>query len=438
MKILYLQCGMGAAGDMLSAALLELVPNPEKFVERLNALKIPKVKYSALSQEKCGIRGTRLRVEIDGVEESSAHSHHHELHHHPDGDPATDCHHDAANAHHDPCHHQHDGDPNHDHAHHHEHHDLTSVAATINSLDLPAAVKSQAIAVYNLIAEAESVAHGCPVSEVHFHEVGAADAIADVVAVSLLLNEIAPDKIVASPICVGFGSVCCAHGILPVPAPATALILRGVPIYAGEIRGELCTPTGAALLKHFVSEFREMPPMTLVKIGHGLGSKDFPAANCVRAILGNSAEEKPTTDPRDEAATDCVAELSCNIDDMTGEQIAFATEKIFAAGALDVWTTTIGMKKNRPGVAISCICAKEKRADVARAIFKYTTTLGMRVRMTERFLLARRATTVVASKFGNVRVKEAAGFGISKSKPEFEDLRKIATDNNISPLDIKI
>ncbi|MCD8284306.1 MAG: nickel pincer cofactor biosynthesis protein LarC [Opitutae bacterium] len=426
MKILYLQCGMGAAGDMLSAALLELVPEPEKFVERLNALKIPKVKYSALSQEKCGIRGTRLRVEIDGVEESPAHSHHHELHHHPDGDPTTD------------CHHQHDDEPHHDHAHHHEHHDLATVAATINSLDLPAAVKSHAIAVYNLIAEAESVAHGCPVSEVHFHEVGAADAIADVVAVSLLLNEIAPDKIVASPVCVGFGSVCCAHGILPVPAPATALILRGVPVYAGEIRGELCTPTGAALLKHFVSEFCEMPPMTLLKIGHGLGSKDFPAANCVCSILGNSDEEKPATDPRNEVATDCVAELSCNIDDMTGEQIAFATEKIFAAGALDVWTTPIGMKKNRPGVAISCMCSKEKRTAVALAMFKYTTTLGMRVRMTERFVLARRETTVVASKFGDIRVKEAAGFGISKSKPEFDDLRKIANDNNISPLDIKI
>ncbi len=304
-------------------------------------------------------------------------------------------------------------------------------------MSLPAAVKSHAIAVYNLIAEAESVAHGCPVSEVHFHEVGAADAIADVVAVSLLLNEIAPDKIVASPVCVGFGSVCCAHGILPVPAPATALILRGVPVYAGEIRGELCTPTGAALLKHFVSEFREMPPMTITKIGHGLGSKDFPAANCVCSIFGISDEEKPATDPRNEVATECVAELSCNIDDMTGEQIAFATEKIFAAGALDVWTTPIGMKKNRPGVAISCMCTKEKRADVARAIFKYTTTLGMRVRMTERFLLARRET-VVASKFGDVRVKEASGFGIRKSKPEFDDISKIANDNNISPLDIKI
>jgi hypothetical protein len=233
MKKLYLDCGMGAAGDMLTAALLELLPDPKAFVAELNALQIPGVEYRAEPSVKCGITGTHMSVTVHGEEEES-HDHHEHDHHEHD--------------HHDHDHHEHD---HHEHHHHHHHTSLHDVEHIVREhLNLPAKVADDVMAVYGLIAEAESHAHGKPVTEIHFHEVGTMDAIADVVAVCLLLDKLAPNEIVVSPVHVGSGQVHCAHGILPVPAPATAYILKDVPIYGGAIRGELCTPTGAALLKH--------------------------------------------------------------------------------------------------------------------------------------------------------------------------------------------
>ena len=201
------------------------------------------------------------------------------------------------------------------------------------------------LAVYNLIAEAESHAHNAPVTEIHFHEVGTMDAVADVTAVCLLMDRLAPEKVVVSPIHVGSGHVHCAHGILPVPAPATAYILRDVPVYGGGVKSELCTPTGAALLRHFATDFGEMPVMKVRAVGYGMGKKDFTAANCVRAMLGD-AEEQP----------DVVCKLSCNVDDMTAEAVGFAMERLFEAGALEVYTVSVGMKKSRPGTMICALC----------------------------------------------------------------------------------
>ena len=198
-------------------------------------------------------------------------------------------------------------------------------------------VKRDILAVYGLIAQAESRVHGVPVPEIHFHEVGTLDAIADVTAVCLLMEELSPDQVAASPVHVGCGQVQCAHGLLPVPTPATAELLRDIPIYGGEIRGELCTPTGAALLRHFVTSFGPVPAMRTEAIGYGMGKKDFPAANCVRALLGETRDQ-----------TDLVVELSCNLDDMGAEDIGFAMEQLLAAGALDVYTLPIGMKKKLP------------------------------------------------------------------------------------------
>ena len=220
MKTIYLDCGMGAAGDMLTAALLELTADPVSFVKRLNSLGIPKV------------------------------THHHEHHHHE--------------------HHHHD----HDHGHH-SHTGLHEIEHIVSHLEVSEKVKKDILAVYTLIAEAESHVHGRPVSEIHFHEVGTIDAVADVAAVCMLMEELSPDKVIASPVHVGSGSVRCAHGILPVPAPATAYFLRDIPIYGGSTDGELCTPTGAALLKYFVGSFGEMPVMRPSAIGYGMGRKDF-------------------------------------------------------------------------------------------------------------------------------------------------------------------
>lgn len=246
MRILYLDCGMGAAGDMLTAALLELLPDRDAFVQELNSLGIPGVEFSPEKSEKQGIAGTHMRVRIHGEEE------------------ITDCPH-----------------------HHHHHGSMADIRSIVSGLPIPTMVKLDVLAVYGEIAQAESHAHGVPVEQVHFHEVGAMDAIADVTAVCLLMHRLAPDLVVASPVHVGSGQVRCAHGILPVPAPATAYLLRGIPSYSGDILGELCTPTGAALLKHFVTRFEDRPRMQVSAVGCGMGKKDFSRPNCVRAMLGD-------------------------------------------------------------------------------------------------------------------------------------------------------
>ena len=379
MKTLYLDCGMGAAGDMLTAALLELLPDPEEFVKELNDLGIPGVKYAAEKSVKCGITGTHLRVTVDGVEE-------------------------------------------HDHDHHqeHSHGSMADIRAIVNRLAIPVMVKLNILAVYEEIAQAESHVHGVPVNQIHFHEVGSMDAVADVTAVCLLLHRLDAERIVASPVHVGSGQVRCAHGILPVPAPATARILKDVPIYGGSISGELCTPTGAALLKHFVDSFGDMPVMKVSAIGYGMGKKDFPRANCVRAMLGTTQEQGET-----------VAELCCNVDDMTGEAIGFAMEQLFAEGALDVFTTPIGMKKSRPGVLITVLCQEAQKDKMIHLLLRHTTTLGIREQLCSRHTLTRRFETV-NTPYGSVRKKISQGYGIQREKYEYEDLARIAREQGMS------
>ena len=331
MKTLYFACNMGAAGDMLTAALLELHPDPQGFVDRMNALGLPGVEFRAEPAVKCGITGTHVSVTVHGEEEESQDASLHGHHHHG---------HDHAHLHTHEHEHSHGHEHTHEHGHHH-HAGMGDIRHILSHLDIPQPVREDAEAVYNLIAQAESHAHGQPVEEIHFHEVGTLDAVADVVAVCWLIRDLGPQWIGASPIHVGSGQVRCAHGILPVPAPATAYILQGVPTYGGAVEGELCTPTGAALLKHFVQEFGPAPVMRVEKTGYGMGKKDFEAANCVRAMLGESGSGGAGT----------IAELCCNLDDMTGEALGFAQERLLEAGALDVFTTPIAMKKNRPGGA---------------------------------------------------------------------------------------
>lgn len=400
MKTLYLDCGMGAAGDMLSAALLELLPDPDAFVAKLNALGIPGVVFTREASCKCGIRGTHMSVTVHGEAEGEHHHHHH---------------------HHE---HEHEHEREHEHTHEHEYHHHSSMHdiehIVCSHLDLPEQVKSDILAVYKLIAEAESHAHGVPVSEIHFHEVGSMDAIADITAVCLLLHRLAPDEIIVSPVHVGCGEVHCAHGILPVPAPATAHILRGVPIYGGQVRGELCTPTGAALLRHFATRFGAMPAMRVSAIGYGMGKKDFPRANCVRAMLGE------TEDHGDE-----VTELSCNLDDMSAEDIAYAMDVLLAAGALDVWTAPIGMKKSRPGTMLSVLCHAETEETMLHLLFRHTSTIGIRKTRHSRCTL-RREMRSVETPYGTLEKKISSGYGVTKEKFEHDALERVARENGIS------
>ena len=395
---------------MLTAALLEIVPDKDKCVRELNAIGIPGVRFETAPSVKCGITGTHVSVKIDGVEEADLlsdaehnYEHGHEHDHHYDHEHE----------------HGHEHDHGHDHGHHH-HASMADIEAIVSGLNIENTVKDDVLAVYRLIADAESRAHGMPVTEIHFHEVGTMDAIADITAVCYLVRLIAPDRIVVSPIHVGSGHVHCAHGILPVPAPATAYILRGVPIYGGRIRGELCTPTGAALLKHFANEFGDMPVMTISAIGYGMGNKDFEEANCVRVMLGETGR-----------GTDEIIELDCNIDDMTGEELGYAFEKLFTAGARDVFSTPITMKKNRPGILLSVLCSPSEKDSLIRAIFKYTTTIGIREKLLKRYVLDRSEDIELAEGV-YVRRKEVSGYGVSRSKYEFDDLRKIADAKGIS------
>ena len=287
-------------------------------------------------------------------------------------------------------------------------------------MPLPQKVRDDVMAVYGLIAEAESHAHGMPVTEIHFHEVGTMDAIADITMVCLLMDKLSPDEVVVSPVHVGSGQVRCAHGILPVPAPATAHILKDVPIYGGNVTGELCTPTGAALLKHFAIRFGSMPVMRTQGIGYGMGRKDFEAANCVRAILGET-----------ESGTDSVLELSCNVDDMSAEQAGFAMERLFGGGALDVYTVPTGMKKSRPGLLIRVLCRERDKEKMLGLIFRHTTTIGVREAKMQRYVLDRKMTAV-ETPYGTVRRKESAGYGVKRTKYEYEDIAAIAREKGIS------
>ncbi len=381
MNILYIECNMGAAGDMLMSALTELHPEPNDFMNRLQSLDIPHVTFERKRTVKCGIEGTHIEVLTYG---SAEHEHH-----------------------------------RHEHEHHHT--GMEEIEHIIGNLHVNDSVKKNALSVYSLIAEAESHAHGREVSEIHFHEVGAMDAVADVVGVCMLMDELSPDKIVVSPVHVGSGSVHCAHGVLPVPAPATAYILKDVPVYGGAIQGELCTPTGAALLKHFANEFGDMPQMKLKKTGYGMGTKDFEAANCVRVMLGETKDSEK----------DVVYELSCNIDDMTGEELGFAVNALMQNGALDVFTTALGMKKCRPGIMLTCICGAEKREEMARLIFANTSTIGIREKKAERYVLKREVKNIDTA-YGAVRMKISEGYGVKKTKLEYDDVERIAKENGVS------
>lgn len=472
MKTLYIECAMGAAGDMLTAALLELMPDKEAALAKLNAMGIPGVVFEAEPSEKCGITGTHMRVLIHGEEEGAmpcGHTHAHEDHHehnhahahHHEHDHVHEHHHEHDHHTHTHAHvqedaHCHDSDV-HDHAHHHEHdthhhahHGMAEIRSLIAGLAVSETVKEKALAVYQSIAEAESRVHGAEVDQIHFHEVGSMDAVADVTAVCLLMELLAPEQVIVSPIHVGSGTVLCAHGRLPVPAPATALILEGMPIYGGSVQGELCTPTGAALLKTFADSFGPMPPMTVAKTGYGMGTKDFEQANCLRAMLGEpfpmngigskmqtaQDAEGENTGSRGAAGKDTetenpagregrITEISCNLDDMTGEDIAFAAERILQAGALDVFTESIYMKKGRPAVKLTVLARPEDEERLAGEIFRHTSTIGVRIHTDRRYELARRSEQR-KTPLGTIEVKISEGFGVRKEKIEFASLKQIA------------
>ncbi len=429
MKTLYIECGMGASGDMLQGALCDLLGCGDEFVSRMNSLGLKDVEVKCERKEKCGITGEKVSVYVKGCEEGSSynaeadveslehghimHNSHHEHHSHHD-------YHD----HHE--HNKHDDQHNHHEDHEHHHSSLSHIEEIIDGLDISDKVKNDSKEVFRIIAEAESKVHGKPVYDIHFHEVGSFDAICDIVGFGLLLEKLGADRVVVSPINTGKGSVRCAHGILPVPAPATALILAGVPCYSNDVEGELCTPTGAALLKYYADEFTGRGLMTYEKIGYGLGTKDFASANVVRMYL---SEE-------DKKLTDTVIKLESNLDDMTAEDVAFAQKLLLSAGALEAFTMPVTMKKSRPGLIMTCLCKEEDKDKMLSIIFAHTSTIGIRETLEKRYILERRVVDVKSS-FGDVRVKISEGYGVKKHKIEHDCLEKIAKEHEMPINDIR-
>ncbi len=388
MKTLYLECNAGASGDMILGALANLFDEPGEIKRLIESMGIPGITCTVTSAEKSMITGTRVTIEVDGVDE---------------------------------------GDVKEVKAHH-EHHHLGDVLDIIRKLNIPSRVKEDALSIYGIIAEAEASVHGKPVNEVHFHEVGALDAIADVVGVCLLIDRISPDRILCSPLRTGYGEVVCAHGILPVPAPATAYILKGMATYAGDQKGEFTTPTGAAIVKHFTKGYCPLPAMYVSGCGYGIGKKDMPVANILRAFVGEDSAE---TDALPE-----VSELCCEIDDMISEDLGGVIDVLVSAGALDAYLTPVFMKKGRPGYLLTCVCRPDDEDDMAVIMLTYTTSIGVRVHSANRYEM-KSTFSHYMTEFGDVRVKVSEGYGIRKWKPEHSDLARCAEANDVPVSDVR-
>lgn len=492
MKTLYFDLGMGAGGDMLNASLLPLLENQEDFWLKMRQFEKLGARIEFKQASSKGVWGHRFNVYVkEAMEESldvdasgrplrqaeDEHNHHHHEdhshehnHHHSDHLHAHDHHRHEDHAHgHYHDHHTHEGegeinehghdhhhhsDHVHAHGHHHDHHahshdhehghshvhrGLKDISEIIRQLDLPVKVKEDALFVYTLLAEAEANSHNMPVQEIHFHEVGTLDAIIDIVSFSLLIHLLKPDLIMASPPSTGSGFVRCAHGILPVPAPATSYLLRGIPSYSGSIRGELLTPTAAALLAYFVQDYGPKPLGVWRLEGVGLGDKEFPALNAVRVWLGELSKERDSVSLLAEKLDlqyEKLYLLEANLDDMNGEEIAFAAEKLRSTGALDVSLKQLIMKKGRPGILLSVLCRQAELEEILSSLFKHSSTLGVRMINCDRFSLARKIN-IDESPLGSMRRKIAKGAGLVREKIEYEDLSRLAEENDLSLEEIK-
>ena len=397
MKRLFLDCQMGIAGDMLTATLLGLVDDSKMWIEKLNQIGLPDVTYTLIPKEDKGLEGYRVAVTINGIEESENHDEH--IKH-------SETHGDREHSEH------------HVHSEQHVHgRGLQDVRDIINSLSISDTCKQNAINVYNLVAQAEAKVHKSTVTQIHFHELGMLDAIADIVAVCVLIEELKFNEIIISPIHVGTGTVHCAHGELPVPAPATMELLGGIPIYADyQIKGELCTPTGAALAQYFGTSYSNMPVMTPTIVSYGFGTKQFERPNCIRAFVEMINDSE-----------DSIIEMSCNLDDMTPEEIGFCIEQLLLSPALEVFTTPI---------MLTVLCKVEDIEIIRNLIFKHTTSLGIRYYRCERYIL-NRSIGEIDWEGSTIAFKKSSGFGVIRNKYEYDSLAAFAKRNDMSLLDLK-
>ena len=435
-KALYIEAFSGISGNMLLGALIDLGADAAYIEAELKKMNLGEYELINPRADKCGINAAYFNVKIPGVteaaeaEEAHLHEHHdgHHCHHHAHGCEGEEHHHHHHEEHHC-CHqHTHASEEAHEHHcchaheagehHHHEHRNFNDIKTIIENSDLSTNIKDKAVNVFRMLALAEAKVHGKSLEEVHFHEVGAVDTIIDIVGSCLALENLGIEKIYVSEIKTGFGFVQCAHGLMPVPAPATAELLAHGLLYAkGNIERELATPTGAALMAALAEPSADMPKgFSAKKVGYGAGTRNLEIPNVLRATLGTVEEFK----------SHALTVAECNIDDMSGEVWPYVQEKLMAAGALDAWITPIIMKKGRPAQMLSVLMHPQDLPVLEKIILTETTTLGMRYYDVARHCSERSFIEVTLPQ-GNVKVKfSQAGGQILNIAPEFEDCRKLA------------
>lgn len=382
MKILYYDCFAGISGDMNLGALVDLGVDPDRLVAELEKLDIEGFRLEIRKDKRRGISGTKVDVVVD----------------HPDNEK-----------------------------HRHLHH----VEQIVNSSALSEKVKADALKIFGLVAEAEARVHDIPVEKVHFHEVGALDSIADIVGAAICIDLLGADRILSSPVQLGGGTVKCAHGVMPVPAPATALILENIPVKKGLTDHEATTPTGAAIVAAFAEQFTDTLGFRILKTGYGIGNRDTEVPNVLRVFLCEAENEKEDLETRENLL------LSCNIDDMNPEHYEFVLERLFEAGAKDAWMIPVIMKKTRPAATLSVLCEADARPVIEEILIRHTSTLGFRSHPVTKKMV-RREEELVSTLYGEVRIKKSFYEGqLLRVKPEAEDCRKIAREHGMSLAEVE-
>ena len=436
MRVAYLECFSGISGDMMLGALIDAGITQELLRRTADALNIgAELRISRV--DRSGISATKIDTFVNGkAAEHVDHSHHNHEHTHAHG------HHDS---HHDGNSHTHssnssrrmmNGAPslkeNHDpRSHEHQHgRSLSEIRKIIERADIPPQAREIAIRAFKLLGEAEAGIHNVPVESIHFHEVGAVDAIVDIVCASVGCHALGADRFISSPLNVGGGTVKCAHGRFPVPAPATLALLKGAPVYSTGMDKELVTPTGAALIRALNCSFSGFPPMSVESVGYGAGSRDLQGSpNVLRISIGELVETEVATSRHD--SNHEVTVLETTIDDLSPQVMGYVTERLLAEGALDVFIVPVQMKKNRPGSLLTVLCDDKAASALREIIFRETSTIGIRTRRERRDCLER-AMISVSTQWGIVRVKESKlNRTITNFAPEYEDCRRIAEANAI-------
>jgi pyridinium-3,5-bisthiocarboxylic acid mononucleotide nickel chelatase len=416
MRIAYLDCFSGISGDMFLGALLDAGVSPKVFEQTVDALNVgARIEISRVNRS--GISATKVDVVAHGEKDTPRTSRTKPALSLPKG--VSDPHKHSET----PVHHHHE-------QHHHEHQHgrgLPEIREIISKAAISESAKRTAIAIFENLGQAESTIHNVPIERIHFHEVGAVDALVDIVCAAAGAEALAVDEIICSPLNVGGGTIECAHGTFPVPAPATVELLKGAPVYSSGLQAELVTPTGAAIVATLVKRFSSFPELKIEKTGYGAGTRDFPGhANVLRITIGEALPQLAA-----KTSQETISVLEANLDDLNPQVFGYVMDRLLEAGALDVFGMPVQMKKNRPGTLLTVLAKPEDADKLAEIVFSETTTLGVRRREEKRQALARRWQNV-STRFGDVRIKVASLNGtVTSYAPEYEDCRRIAVERRV-------